>query len=107
MSGERFNELTETSLDELYAVEKGFSPDYSAGVGLNANVTYTAEEDGFVFWQALNILQGTFYVNGEVYGQALGTGGKWADCNSVMMPVSKGDTYSCTGANNFIFYPYK
>lgn len=81
--------------------------DYSAGVRLNANVTYTAQKDGFVFWQALNITNGNFYVNSVLYGQAMGRGGKWADCNSVMMPVSKGDTYNCDGATDFIFYPVK
>lgn len=82
-------------------------PDYSAGVGLNSNVTYTAEKDGFVFWQALNVTQGDFFVNGVLHGQAIGSANHWADCNSVMMPVSKGDTYKCTGANSFIFYPCK
>ena len=82
-------------------------PDYSAGVGLNSNVTYTAEKDGFVFWQALNVTRGDFFVNDVLHGQAIGSANHWADCNSVMMPVSKGDTYKCTGANSFIFYPFK
>lgn len=109
MSQSKFNTLTETADDELYAVSQSVvgMPDYSAGVDKNANVTHTAEEDGFVFWQALNTLQGTFYVNNVLYGLALGADNKWADSNSIMIPVSKGDTYNCTGASTFIFYPSK
>lgn len=109
MGKTKFDTLTETADDELYAVNQSVAgmPDYSAGVGKNANVTYTAEKDGFVFWQAFNTTNGVFYVNGAVHGQAIGKVNNWADCNSVMMPVSKGDTYNCTGATTFIFYPCK
>lgn len=101
------NSIDRTVASDRETVVGWCMPDYSAGVGKNSNVTYTAEKDGFVFWQALNTTRGTFYVNGAVHGQALGMEGTWADCNSIMMPVSKGDTYNCTGATTFIFYTFK
>lgn len=82
-------------------------PNYSAGQDLAVSTTHTATKNGWVFWWCQNTTQGQFYVNNMLMGDAIGWANKWADCNSLMVPVSTGDTYRCTGRTAFKFFPCK
>lgn len=48
MTTNKFNSLSETSLDEIYLVEERVDPDYGAGIGVAASITYTIPADGVI-----------------------------------------------------------
>lgn len=79
----------------------------AAAIGLSAGVQHTATQPGWVLWGAYNTTNGQFTFNGFNFGMASGVVNKWADSNSICVYVSPGDTYSCTGASIFIFFPLK
>ena len=82
-------------------------PDYSGGVTLSANVTYTATVPGWILWRADNTQQGALTISGTYMAGAGGIINKWADYNSIFVPVDMGDTYHSSGHSYFAFYPCK
>lgn len=82
-------------------------PDYSKGVSLSTGTTYTADKNGWVMWSCVNVQNGRLLIASRNFGEAAGMQNKWADCNSIIVPVSVGNTYRATGATDFYFYPCK
>lgn len=80
----------------------------NAGIALSHNHTYTATQSGWIIWSIFdNTSTYTFTFNGFQAGYAHGYPNKWSDSNMAVVYVVPGDTYSCTGANVFSFYPLK
>ncbi|MBQ3785019.1 MAG: tail fiber protein [Alphaproteobacteria bacterium] len=77
---------------------------YAATTNLS-NTTYTATDDGIVLWAANNTQRGTLTINGVQMATALGATNAWADCNSIAVPVRKGDAYKSSGRTWFYFFP--
>ena len=99
MSGERFNELTETSLDELYAVEKSFSPDYSTITAITS--PHIAQSDGVVYGWYSNADQANRWIT--INGNQLYSLTSGAQYSNGYMPageyiVEKGDVITFGGS---------
>ena len=82
-------------------------PDYSRGSDLTVNTEYTATQYGWVVWRCDNTQQGTLLINNTKFGGAGGIANQWADYNSMIAPISPGDTYKATGRTLYRFYPCK
>ncbi len=80
-----------------------FMPDYSAGVTMTANTTHTATENGWVFFYQFNNADRWFYIDGHKFHLGAGNAGDNYSGNCVMMPISKGQTFS--GAGTIMFFP--
>lgn len=70
-----------------------------------SNTTYTATDDGIVLWGANNVQRGSLIINGIEMATAMGATNLWADCNSIAVPVRKGDAYTSSGRTWFYFFP--
>ena len=115
MDKERFDELTETSLDELYAVESSeiiTFPDYSAAVSISGG-SYTAPSNGIIKMGYLSAGDNTY--SGGVTHSATGqdmvsnySAYKYSNGGTFWCFVEKGETYTITTAQpNIVFIPLK
>jgi hypothetical protein len=108
MSQDTFESITPLD-DELYAVQFGFMPDYSAGIYKAWNTNITAEKDGVIIANARSDQQTTLkaIVNGnQLPYNDIATSGVL----SISFAVSKGDVYKVYDANGtgtIVFYPFK
>lgn len=98
------------------------APNYSSYKSLSTNgTTYTVGSGtlasyscGWVSFQSentnINNSESIWKINGKIVGKQRGLGGKWADYNSAIFLLSKGNTFSLTGYADkeyLYFYPCK
>lgn len=81
------------------------APNYTAGISMALNVEHTAGTAGWVLWRTDNITQGNLTVNGVFLGIGVGAVNHFADSNSMLVPVKKGDVYKAAGSTILLFYP--
>ncbi len=101
-----------TSLSNINTTGKSASvgwglPNYNAGVGKSAGVTYTAETNGYVLYNVGGVTNAnTFTVNSIRVGMT--TQGQFSHAITILFPVSQGNTYRVDGhVSLFQFYPCK
>lgn len=86
-------------------------PDYTAGVGMAADTTYTATQDGYLKWGInLNENSGIGYItiNGATFATVNPKGATGLHpLDGMMIPIPKGTTYRGTLVSMLIFYPLK
>lgn len=78
-----------------------YIPDYASYVDIS-DKTYTATQDGWIFWRATGT-GGQVTVNGVVVGLA----GNYTDQPFAQFLVGKGDIITCSAKNMFRFIPFK
>lgn len=81
------------------------APDYTAGINMALNTDHTADTAGWLLWRNDNVAQGNLTVNGVVLGIGVGAVNHFADSNSILAPIKKGDIYKATGSTILLFYP--
>lgn len=86
-------------------------PDYSAGISKSANVTHTAEQDGFIKW-GVNIANngaGALTINGTEFARiTAGNPTGLQPAQGFIVPIAKGSTYYAGGGiSMLVFYPLK
>lgn len=82
-------------------------PDYSAGVSIALNTTYTCPKAGFVLIHDARVYSGTctFTLNGTSYNIAI-SGGNYYDTGFSIVPVAMNDTVKLN-SGTIKFYPAK
>lgn len=99
---------TSYGMSGLTAFFTACMPDWDSAVALDAKTTYTATEAGWVRWyRHENDKDYHLLVNEKICGCVRAAGSHDACGSAVLVPVTVGDTYRCTGKSQFEFYPLR
>ena len=87
-------------------------PDYTAGIGKVSGVSYVAEYHGWLYMYGSTFAENKLYsvtLNGLTYtvGNAGIYGSYYNMGNAMLIPVSKGTSYSFTNVDSAIFFPVR
>lgn len=94
--------------DGLTSLFTAFMPDWDNAESRSASVTYTAEVPGWVRWRRHEADKDRhLYINECVVGCARAAGSNDSTGAAALVPVTVGDTYSCTAMTEFYFMPLR
>lgn len=92
-----------TDLPDLSNLFNSFLPDYTAGITKAANITHTAECNGWVLFYQFNNSERYFLIDGNQLHLGAGNSGSFYSGNSIFMPIAKGQTFM--GYDEITFFP--
>lgn len=92
-----------TDLPDLSNLFNSFLPDYTAGIPKAANITHTAECNGWVLFYQFNNSERYFLIDGNQLHLGAGNSGSFYSGNSIFMPIAKGQTFM--GYDEITFFP--
>ena len=78
-------------------------PNYAAAVTMAANTTHTATSNGWILFYQFSNNDRYFTIDGTNYHFGAGNGNEHYSGNSIMIPISSGQTFK--GKQDVIFFP--